>query len=154
MYKLEEYSIYPINNLKLDTYYDPYTFKIIQQQIKTHKKPQTNNNLYKNYFLYWNVFFIKIKLIGKGFRIQYFNKYNCINYTFGHSHVYMSIQNKIFTKKTGKYKYIFFHIYKHAIYKFKEKLNRVKPLNAYTLRGLKVFKLKVIKRKGRKSPNI
>jgi len=68
--------------------------------------------------------------------------------------MYVSIQNYIKFKKTGKYKYLFYSNLSYLIKDLRIRLKRVRSLNKYTLRGLKVTKSRFLKRKGRKSPNL
>lgn len=98
------------------------------------------------------LFFIKIRFIGKGFRLQSWRGSKTIRYTFGHSHIYLSRVQKLFYKRVSKYKYFFFSFSKKLINIFKHQVVKVRPINAYTLRGLRVTKSVITKRKGRKSP--
>lgn len=98
------------------------------------------------------VFFTKIRFIGKGFRLQSWRNTKTIRYTFGHSHMYMSRVQKLCYKRVSKYKYFFFSLSKKLVNLFKHQVVMVRPINPYTLRGLKVTKSTITKRKGRKSP--
>lgn len=132
-----------------------------QSQSYTVKSSNIKNN-FKNNFKFLNfflknihtAFFLKIKFIGKGFRIQSFKKKRVINFTFGHSHMYKLFMQKIFFKRLSKYKYIFKFKAINTLNNLKINLLKIKPLNEYTLRGLRLSKYRIVKRKGRKSPNI
>jgi ribosomal protein L6P/L9E len=130
-------------------------------QSYTTKSSDIKNN-FKNDFKFLNFFlknihtgfFIKIKFIGKGFRIQSFKKKKVINFTFGHSHMYKVFMQDLFFKRLSKYKYFFKTKNIFLLNNLKINLLKIKPLNEYTLRGLRLAKYTVVKRKGRKSPNI
>ena len=130
-------------------------------QSYTTKSSDIKNN-FKNDFKFLNFFlknihtgfFLKIKFIGKGFRIQSFKKKGVINFTFGHSHMYKVFMQKFFFKRLSKYKYFFKTKNIFMLNNLKINLLKIKPLNEYTLRGLRLAKYTVTKRKGRKSPNI
>lgn len=109
------------------------------------------NMFLKNLFL---VFFKKIKFVGKGFRIQFFKKKGILNFTFGHSHMYMMFLQQLSIKKISKFKYFFKSTDLRLITKLSNELKRIKPMNKYTLRGLRLGRMILIKRKGRKSPNL
>jgi len=132
-----------------------------QSQSYTVKSSNIKHNFNHNFnllnFFLKNIhvaFFAKIKFIGKGFRIQSFKEKKMINFTFGHSHIYKLFMQKIFFKRLSKYKYIFKTKNINILNKLKINLLKIKPLNVYTLRGLRLSKYNVVKRKGRKSPNI
>jgi hypothetical protein len=66
--------------------------------------------------------------------------------------MYISRLQELTYKRISKYKYLLFSLNKKNLNLFKFKVVRVRPINAYTLRGLKVTKSIIVKRKGRKSP--
>jgi hypothetical protein len=109
------------------------------------------NQTWKKFASYKPIHFDRFKYLGKGFKLvlkrkKYF--YNCI---FGHSHIYWVKLQKTFFKKTKKYKFFFMvrnsQLYWHII----DILKNIKPVNRYTLRGVRTYAHKWIKRKGRKS---
>lgn len=109
------------------------------------------NFILKNWFI---TFFFKIKFNGKGFRIQSFRNKKLMNFTFGHSHkMYMHLP-KTFFKRINKYKYFLktknLNLKHHMTNLFKT----IKPINKYTLRGLRITRSVIVKRKGRKSPTL
>ena len=132
-----------------------------ESQSYTTKSSNLKNN-FKNDFKFLNYFlknihvsfFLKIKFVGKGFRIQSFKKKKLINFTFGHSHMYKLFMQKMYFKRLSKYKYLFKTKNINYLNNLKVNLLKIKPLNEYTLRGLRLAKYKITKRKGRKSPNI
>lgn len=109
------------------------------------------NFFLKNLFIN---FFFKIKFNGKGFRIQSFSKKKIMNFTFGYSHIYMLYLNQTFYKRINKYKYFFKMNNLNSLNYFKNLFRKIKPINKYTLRGLRISRTTIVKRKGRKSPNL
>lgn len=100
---------------------------------------------------YKPVYFERFKYVGKGFKLIFKKKKNMFNCIFGHSHIYwVKLQNAV-VKKTKKYRYMFvaknLHIYTSMI----DILKKIKPINRYTLRGVRTYTHVWIKRKGRKS---
>lgn len=100
------------------------------------------------------VFFFKIRFNGKGFRIQSFSKKKIMNFTFGYSHMYFIFLKKIKFKRINKYKYFFALKDLTSLNFLKNLFRKIKPINKYTLRGLRISKTTIVKRKGRKSPNL
>jgi len=103
------------------------------------------------YFLtYKPLYFNRLRYVGKGFKLLLKKKkfFNCI---FGHSHIYwVKIQN-IKIKKTKKYKFFFVAKNISLFNKIVNILKKVKPINRYTLRGVRTYTHTWIKYKGRKS---
>jgi len=142
-----------LNNRDIFVDFDAKHLVIKQTQLTTLK--QNDFDSYVHFLQQkYITFFRKIKFIGKGFRLQSFRDKNIIEFTFGHSHIYISKMNFINYKRLGKYKYLLFTNNVYILNMFIQKLNRIKPINPYTLRGLRVSKWKILKRKGRKSPNL
>jgi len=99
-------------------------------------------------------FFFKIKFTGKGYRIQSFAKKKIMNFTFWHSHkLILSLGNTKY-KRISKYKYFYEIFNLNKLNKIKNLFKKVKPINKYTLRGLRLTRTTIVKRKGRKSPNL
>lgn len=119
---------------------------------------------YENYFLFKNFnfflkhifvsFFFKIRFNGKGFRIQSFRNKKTMNFTFGYSHIYYVNLKKLNFKRLSKYKYFFKTNSLISLNFLKNIFRKIKPINAYTLRGLRISRTTIVKRKGRKSPNL
>jgi ribosomal protein L6P/L9E len=120
-----------------------------------------NNILNKNFFILNNNFynfleklntyyFLKIKFKGKGYKIGFYKKKKIINFYFGKSHKSIFIYNNIKIKKLSKYKFILlknnFNILKQISYK----IIKIKKINEYTNRGLRLSRQIIIKRKGKK----
>ena len=101
--------------------------------------------------IYKPVYFERFKYVGKGFKLIFKKKKKMFNCIFGHSHIYwVKLQNAI-VKKTKKYRYMFvaknLRIYNDMI----NILKKIKPINRYTLRGVRTYTHAWVKRKGRKS---
>lgn len=105
------------------------------------------NVLYNNFFLNWNNFFFKkIKINGKGFKIQ--KKQNNINFFINFSTPILLLNKTFLIKKTEKSKIIFYfnsNSYIQFIYKF---IN-LRSLNIYTKRGIRSSRCIVINKKGK-----
>jgi len=109
------------------------------------------NNLLKSWDFY---FFSKIKFKGKGFRIRFLKKNKLVKFFFGRSHKTFIFFKKIFLKKISKYKFILKSINKSKISVNSEMTRGIKPLNVYTLRGLRISRQIIFKRKGKKGTYI
>lgn len=140
---------------KCDIHFDPNTATI---NLKTNSVGLYNKNRlfqynYKISQLYRG-FFKKIKFTGKGFRLTSYKRKRIVEFIFGHSHIYLLFIRSIFYKRYNKYKYILYSKNAQILKNVARDVARVKKLNLYTLRGLRETKTIVIKRKGRKSPNL
>jgi ribosomal protein L6P/L9E len=130
-----------------------------------------NKNLnsieYKNYFLKNNFFilnnsiynfleklntyyFLKIKFKGKGYKIGFYKKKKIINFYFGKSHKSIFIYNNIKIKKLNKYKFILLKNNFNLLKQISYKIIKIKKINEYTNRGLRLSRQTIIKRKGKK----
>lgn len=99
-------------------------------------------------------FFKKIKFKGKGFRLTSYRKRTTLEFIFGHSHLYLLFMQQLHYKRFNKYRYIFYTKNKVVLDETIRRVVAVRPINVYTLRGLRATKMLVIKRKGRKSPTL
>lgn len=117
-----------------------------------------NNKLNKffNFFLNsWNnYFFNKIKFKGKGFRIKFFKKIKLIKFYFGRSHKTFMLLNKIKRKRINKYKFLLIGLNKKNVINNSINITNIKPINIYTLRGLRSSSQIIFKRKGKKGTYI
>ncbi len=100
---------------------------------------------------YKPIYFNRFKYVGKGFKLIFKKKKNFFNCIFGHSHIYWLKLQSIFVKKTKKYKYFFAGRNKNDYQTITQLLRNVKPINRYTLRGLRTYSHIWLKRRGRKS---
>jgi ribosomal protein L6P/L9E len=138
-----------------DVHFDPNTATI---NLKTNVIDHYNKNrLFQYNYKLSNIykgFFKKIKFAGKGFRLTSYKRKRIIEFIFGHSHIYLLFIKSVFYKRYNKYKYILYSKNAQILKNVSREISRVKKLNLYTLRGLRETKTVVVKRKGRKSPNL
>lgn len=99
-------------------------------------------------------FFIKIKFKGKGFKIKFNKKLKIIKFFFGKSHITFFKLKKIKLKKITKYKFILKNLNFNKLKTNASKITKIKPMNVYTLRGIRLSKQIIKKRKGKKSSYI
>lgn len=132
---LESYSI-KINSYI--NYNNNFNFKQINKFLKT----------FEFYF------FIKIKFKGKGFKIKFNKKLKLIKFYFGKSHITIFKLKKIKLKKITKYKFILKNLNFMKLKTNAMKITKIKPVNVYTLRGIRLSKQIIRKRKGKKSSYI
>lgn len=107
----------------------------------------TINKFLKNLFFYT---FLKIKFKGKGYKIKILRKRKMIQFFFGVSHIKVTFLKKIIIKKLSKYKFLLKSKSIHILKKISNKIINVRKINPYTLRGLRLSKMVIIKRKGKK----
>ena len=101
--------------------------------------------------IYKPIYFNKFKYVGKGFKLIFKRKKNIFNCIFGYSHMYWVKLQNTFIKKTKKYKFLFLTKNIQNYNLFVNILRKIKPINRYTLRGVRTYTHSWIKRKGRKS---
>jgi hypothetical protein len=109
------------------------------------------NNLQNKLKYYKPIYFDRFKYVGKGFKLIFKKKKNMFNCIFGHSHIFWVKLQTTFIKKTKKYKYLFISQNKNVYTKTLAILKKIKPINRYTLRGVRTYSSIWTKRKGRKS---
>ena len=132
---LESYSI----KIKLNyNYNNNYNLKILNNYIKT----------FENYF------FSKIKFKGKGFKIKFNKKLKLIKFYFGRSHITFFKLRKIKLKRVTKYKFILKSLNFNKLKTKSKEITFIKPVNTYTLRGIRLSRQFIKKRKGKKSSYI
>lgn len=108
-------------------------------------------NFMKSLDLY---FYSKIKFKGKGFRIRFFKKIRFVKFFFGKSHRSQIFYKKIIVKRINKYKFIMKNINKGVLIKNKKITVKIRPVNLYTLRGIRCSRQMIGKRKGKKGTYI
>lgn len=106
------------------------------------------NKYLKTFEIY---FFVKIKFKGKGFKIKFNKKLKLIKFYFGRSHITFFKLKKIKLKKITKYKFLLKSLNITKLKKSASKITYIKPVNLYTLRGIRVSRQFISKRKGKKS---
>lgn len=140
---------------KNDIIFDKWSNSLILlKYIKNNDKLRLENKL--NIFLNsLNIYFYsKIKFKGKGFRIKFFKKIKILKFYFGKSHKTFLFLKKINKKKINKYKFIISGLNKTKINLIKKIICNIKPINVYTLRGLRLSRQIIFKRKGKKGTYI
>lgn len=106
------------------------------------------NKYLKTFEIY---FFIKIKFKGKGFKIKFNKKLKLIKFYFGRSHITFYKLKRIKLKKITKYKFLIKSLNLSQLNKKASGITYIKPVNLYTLRGIRVSRQIIRKRKGKKS---
>lgn len=109
------------------------------------------NKYLKTFEIY---FFIKIKFKGKGFKIKFNKKLKLIKFFFGRSHITYYKLKKIKLKKINKYKFLLKSFNLSKLKKTASNITFIKPMNLYTLRGIRLSRQYIYKRKGKKSSYI
>lgn len=158
------------NDLTIILYNNLYSITLVNKKKKIkidlesyailmNKEINFNNNLnFKqiNKFLktFEFYFFIKIKFKGKGFKIKFNKKIKLIKFYFGRSHITFFKLKKIKLKKITKYKFILKNLNLSKLKTNSIKITKIKPVNVYTLRGIRLSKQIIRKRKGKKSSYI
>jgi len=100
---------------------------------------------------YKPVYFERFRYVGKGFKLVLKRKRKFFNCVFGYSHIYWIKLKSILVKRTRKYKYMFVAQSHYIFIRTINILKKVKPINRYTLRGVRTYTHPWVKRKGRKS---
>ena len=110
-------------------------------------------NLYLKIILsyFFRLLFIKLRFIGKGYKlIIKKNKYhNLILFNFGYSHRYYIYLYQFFSIQIAKTKFFFFGLNYFFLKIILHQLYLIKPLNIFTLRGLRFFKQCIFKKTGK-----
>lgn len=110
----------------------------------------TSDNCLSFFIQNWNNFFIrKIKFKGKGYKI--IKKKRCLFLSFNHSHITWLLTFRTLCKRLTKQKYIL--VGKKFTY-LSNTINliyKIRPINIYTRRGIRIGKQKILKRIGKKT---
>jgi len=109
------------------------------------------NNFIKTFESY---FFLKIKFKGKGFKIKFNKKLKLIKFYFGRSHITFFKLKTLKLKKITKYKFLLKNLNFNKLKKKASEMTYIKPVNVYTLRGIRLSRQFIRKRKGKKSSYI
>ena len=99
-------------------------------------------------------FFLKIKFKGKGYKIKFFKKKKIMKFYFGRSHLTYVRYKRIILKKNLKYKFVLKSNNLEFLKKAGSTTLSVKPINIFTLRGLRIGRSIIYKRKGKKGSYI
>jgi ribosomal protein L6P/L9E len=140
------------NNNKIKIDLETYCLKFIKYYNNNINFIFNEANKYlKTFEIY---FFIKIKFKGKGFKIKFNKKLRLIKFFFGRSHVTFYKLKKLKLKKINKYKFLLKGLNLSKLKKNASNITKIKPVNVYTLRGIRVSRQYISKRKGKKSSYI
>lgn len=102
---------------------------------------------YNKFFINWNNFFFKkIKLNGKGFKIQ--KKKNRTSLYINYSNPILFINKNFIIKKTDKYK-INFYFNNNQYIQILYNLINLRKINIYTKRGIRASRFLIKNRKGK-----
>ena len=109
-----------------------------------------NNTINKFLRELYTYHYVKIKFKGKGYKIRLLRKRKMIQFFFGVSHIKITFLKNLILKRLTKYKFLMKSTNVHVLKKISDKIINVRRLNPYTLRGLRLSKTVVVKRKGKK----
>jgi hypothetical protein len=112
---------------------------------------------YASYYLktilsyFFRLLFIKLRFIGKGYKllIRKNSLHNIILFNFGYSHRYYIYIYFFYMLQTAKTKFIFFGLNYFLLKIVLQRLYLIKPLNIFTLRGLRFAKQCILKKIGK-----
>ena len=143
--------IYKLTDLVFDKWSNSLMFK----NFDLNKNNIKISFILDNFLKSWNTYiFKKIKFKGKGFRIKSFKKIKLTKFYFGRSHKTFVFLKKIKKIRINKYKFMLLSINKKKITNLSKKITLIKKINIYTLRGLRLSKQTIFKRKGKKGTYI
>lgn len=117
---------------------------------------KVSNDIYKLYFpLKWKIkwYFKKFKYHGKGFKVKKFNKLSKITFRLGKSHWTKILFNQkiLKVKRTKKNTYCAISIINNLFKNFYYLMKKIKGVNRYTKRGLRLTRQFLKKRFGKVS---
>lgn len=136
----------------INFYINNNTNSLIMEKNSYNFKNNLTKNVLENYIKLLNTyFFIKIKFKGKGYKIKIFKKKKILSLYFNKSHINLFKLIHIYIKKINKYKFLLKSNNIYNLKKLSKLIIHVRPLNIYTLRGLRISKQIVLKRKGKKN---
>lgn len=105
-----------------------------------------NKFFLKSFSIHW----FRVSFKGKGYRLRKFKESKKITFNFGHSHwTKILISGEYFFKKLKRQNYICLTKYYILTKFFKKYIKRIKKLNSYTKRGLRLKKQFIQKRFGK-----
>ena len=143
----------PQNVTNLATLLDPFNFNLLFLTSYTKK---IVNVLVKHISHIFSFFWFKLTFRGKGFRVRKFHKSEKITFSFGHSHWTKLLLHKpkfsIFKIRRQNYIWVLLHF--NSLSSIQKLLRRVKVVNRYTKRGLRLKKQYIRKRFGKISQMI
>jgi hypothetical protein len=112
---------------------------------------------YVNYYLkivlsyFFRLLFIKLRFIGKGYKLLIRKNFlhNIILFNFGYSHRYYIYIYFFYMFQLAKTKFIFFGLNFFLLKIILQRLYLIKPINIFTLRGLRFAKQCIFKKIGK-----
>lgn len=135
--------------------FDPETNTLVVERRFLNYEDRKNINKFHNFIKSWDMYFFnKIKFKGKGFRIRFFKKIRLVKFFFGKSHKSFIFYKKIKVKRINKYKFLIRNINKNVLMMNKKMTTNIRPINLYTLRGIRCSRQIIGKRKGKKGTYI
>ncbi len=105
----------------------------------------------KKYFIHtYVIFFFRIIWRGKAYRVRFFKKYNKFTFNFGHSHWNKLIYSQEYTfTKLGRQNYIIIFKTRAQINYVINTFNKLRVMNKYTKRGIRIKQSPYIRRFGK-----
>lgn len=135
--------------------FDPETNSLLIIKNFLNYEDKKNINKFHNFLKSWDMYFFnKIKFKGKGFRIRFFKKLRLVKFFFGKSHKSYIFYKKTIVKRINKYKFLIKNINKSVLMRNKKMTTNIRPMNLYTLRGIRCTRQIIGKRKGKKGTYI
>jgi hypothetical protein len=109
-------------------------------------------NKIKNFFTHsFVIYFLRIQWRGKAFRIRYFKKSNKFTFNFGHSHWFKLIFSPTVYNffKIRRQSYLIIFNNRLEAFSLLSSFNKLKTMNKYTKRGIRIKNSPYIKRFGK-----
>lgn len=119
----------------------------------THLQKDINNlsTLFYKFLKSINVYYyIKLKFKGKGYKINFYKEKKIVRFFFGKSHIQFFKINNVIPHRITKYKFLIQGVNMEKLRKASIMMMNVRKINFYTMRGVRLSKMILIKRKGRK----
>jgi len=155
LYNYTNYMCLSLNNEKNLYKYDSETNSFNIMKLMPNKNIIFNINYFNKFLKSLNIyFFFKLKFKGKGYRIRFYKKNKIVKFYFGKSHITFFFFKKLILKKINKYKFIIKSLNYESLKNTAVNVSNIKPINKYTLRGLRISRQKIFKRKGKKGSYI
>lgn len=141
---------FPVNKKNVKINIESYCIKLrnFENYLQLNLMFNKFNKYLKTFEIY---FFIKIKFKGKGFKIKFNKRLKLIKFYFGRSHITFFKLKRIKLKKITKYKFMLKSLDLAKLKKKSSEITFIKPVNLYTLRGIRISRQTINKRKGKKS---
>lgn len=124
-----------------------YVISSLYANNKHSKAKAFNVYLLKTFSMHW----VRVSFRGKGFRLRKFKDISKLTFNFGHSHWAKMVleSTEFFFKKIKRQNYICLSKHYRKVNDFKLILKKVKSLNVYTKRGLRLRKQFIRRRFGK-----